>query len=75
MREIYGRAMCGLLKETSMTCDFKWERSLTLLILSKALEKNVTPFIWGLQTTLESEARRLIKCLLSVPHLLIAQVM
>ena len=67
--------MCGLLKEILMTCDFEWERRLTLLILSKALKKNVTPFLWGLQAILESEARRLIKCLLCVPHLLIAEVM
>ena len=67
--------MYGWLKETPMNGDFKWERQLAMLVRAKAVEKSVILFLWGIQTTLEAEAGRLIRCLFCGVHLLIAQVM
>ena len=58
-----------------MTSGFNCERHLAVLVKAEVLETNVIPFLWGLQTILEAEARRLIQCLLYGLHLSIAQVM
>ena len=67
--------MCEWLKETLMNGGFQWEWQLAMLVRAKAVEKGVILFLWGIQTTLEAEAGRLIQCLLRGTHKLIAQVM
>ena len=39
------------------------------------IENNVIPFLWGLQTTLETEARESMECISCGTHKLITQVM
>ena len=53
----------------------QWERRLTVLVRVKVLDKNVIPFLYDLQTTLEAEAGKSMECLLFGTHQFISQVM